>query len=194
MKSVGPFQAAAPALADAGRPVRAKTRIDHSSQFKPTTVRETLAHVKPTGTTNRENVQVQRGDTLTGLTRKYLHVQGQAANASEVHRMAMTVAKNNSLTNPNLIRVGQTLNFSAPQFSDTHSGLKSRELASTPTSNPTKPDKATLQPSLTRPSASWPAGTGPKVAIVGTASLWALVVPCSSKVASHPTLHPAGNS
>lgn len=154
-------------MADAGRPVRVKTRIDHSSQFTPTTFRETLAHVKPTGTTNRESVQVQRGDTLTGLSRKYLHEQGQTPNASEVHRMAMSVAKNNSLANPNLIRVGQTLNFSATHFSDTHSALKSRELVSTPTSNPTKPDKAALQPSLTPPSASWSAGTGPKVAIVG---------------------------
>jgi hypothetical protein len=167
MKSVGPFQAAAPSQVDAGRPARASTETAHSGQVTRSNFRETLAQIKPTATLNHRQVQVQQGDTLIGLTRKYLHEQGQTATASEVHRVAMSVAQKNSLSNPNLIRTGQTLNFSAAHFAGTPSALKSREPVMAPTTNSAMPSRATLQAPSIAPTASSPTGTGPKIAIVG---------------------------
>lgn len=165
MKSVGPFQATAPAMADAGGPARAETRAHNaSSNPQRTNFRETLAQIQPSASTASERVQVQRGDTLIGLTRKYLNEHGQAPKASEVHRMAMSVAKNNALANPDLIHTGQTLKFSAA-----HSALTSKGTVTTPTANATSAGKATLQTPapMPTPSAAWTANTGPKVAVVG---------------------------
>ena len=58
------------------------------------------------------SVTVQRGDTLTSLVRAQWQAQGGARgalSAQEAHRWAIQVARDNGLSDPDRIRVGQTL-------------------------------------------------------------------------------------
>ena len=170
MNPVGPFQTATSALPESGRAARVKSGSSPTGPLASNPFQEKLAQVQPTGPQDGGQVRVQTGETLIGITRRVLQYQGQIPSEAEVYRVAMTVAKNNAVTNPNLIRVGQTLTFPG--------GTLARNPAEFETPKPAKP--IGLGPAVSGPSASGPtapattlpgmaapASTGPKIAIVG---------------------------
>lgn len=99
---------------------------------------------------------VEKGDTLVGLTRR--HLQGQAIRppASELYRLSLEVARHNGITDANLIKVGQRLDFSnllmpgQPQVSAPKSNhqdptpLKAGEIASSPSANAVPPKRVAV--------------------------------------------------
>ena len=56
---------------------------------------------------------VEKGDTLISMTKRFMRAQHQNPTDGEVYKLSMAVAKHNRLANPNLIHVGQVLDFSA---------------------------------------------------------------------------------
>lgn len=82
-------------------------------------------------------VTVQRGDTLTSLVRAQWVARGGAREAlspQEAHRWAMQVARENGLSDPDRIRVGQTLVVGAPPSG--RATAPDRALAAAPSSPP----------------------------------------------------------
>ena len=179
MNPVGPFQTATAALPASGRPARVSSGSAPTGPMASNPFQETLAQVQPTGPQGGPQVRVQTGETLIGITRRVLQDQGQSPSEAEVHRVAMAVAKNNALANPNLIRTGQTLTFPAitlarkPAESETTTPTPTLSSTPTPTPNstPTLPamaaNKALPETAPVTPMAPAPARTGPKIAIVG---------------------------
>ena len=174
MNPVGPFQTATSALPESGRAAHVKSGNAPTGPFASNPFQETLAQVQPTGPQGGKQVRVQTGETLIGITRKVLQDQGQTPSEAEVHRVAMAVAKNNALANPNLIRAGQTLTFPGITLARKPPELETPTPTPTPTSTPTLPAR-TANKALTdtppvapvAPLATAPARTGPKIAIVG---------------------------
>lgn len=158
MKPLETFPATTSALADMGRPARAETLPRTSSDTKGARFRDTLAQIQPATTATSSRVQVQRGDTLTSLSRKYLNAQGQTATASDVHRLAMSVAKNNRLANPDLIHAGQKLDFS---------GARSSLHTPNASAPPAAGASLTNRPAQAQPTLPQAPGDMGKVAIVG---------------------------
>ncbi len=95
-------------------------------------------------------VTVEKGDTLINLTRRQWMAQQQAQsstqsstqsqtkslNPTELYKLSLQVAKNNGLNDPNLIRVGQQLDFSSihkPEAKPSADPLASRPEAKPPT-------------------------------------------------------------
>jgi lysophospholipase L1-like esterase len=178
MNPVGPFQTATSALPESGRAARPKSGSAPAGPFASNPFQETLAQVRPTGAQSGGQVRVQTGETLIGITRRVLQDQGQNPSEAEVHRVAMAVAKNNALANPNLIRTGQTLNFPnvtlARKSPELETPNPTRPPASgpiTPTPTPALPamaaNKALAETAPAAPLATAPAKSGPKIAIVG---------------------------
>ncbi len=63
---------------------------------------------------NDTSVIVKRGDTLVGLTRQYLAQQHQGKLPdAQVYRMALNLASQNGIANPDLIYSGQSVNLSS---------------------------------------------------------------------------------
>lgn len=62
--------------------------------------------------TSREPVQVQRGDTLIGLVKQNAARAGVTLSENEAMRQALSAAKSNGISNPNLIHPGQNVDFS----------------------------------------------------------------------------------
>jgi hypothetical protein len=174
MNPVGPFQTATSALPESGRAAHVKSGNAPTGPFASNPFQETLAQVQPIGPQGGRQVRVQTGETLIGITRKVLQDQGQTPSEAEVHRVAMAVAKNNALANPNLIRAGQTLTFPGITLARKPPELETPTPTPTPTSTPTLP-AMTANKALTdtppvapvAPLATAPARTGPKIAIVG---------------------------
>jgi hypothetical protein len=54
-------------------------------------------------------MQVQKGDTLVGLVKSYFRQQGQTVGDVDAYRMALAVARDNGLDNPNRVVPGQQL-------------------------------------------------------------------------------------
>lgn len=186
MNPVGPFQTATSALPESGRAARLNTSSAPTGSVASNPFQETLAQVQPKGSQVDGQVRVQTGETLIGITRRVLQDQGQNPSEAEVHRVAMAVAKNNALANPNLIRTGQTLNFpnvtlarKPPELESpiTASPSASGHIAPTPTPTPTpaptptlpamSANKALAETAPAAPLATAPAKSGPKIAIVG---------------------------
>jgi len=162
MNPVGPFQTATSALPESGRAARVKSGSSPTGPLASNPFQEKLAQVQPTGPQDGGQVRVQTGETLIGITRRVLQYQGQIPSEAEVYRVAMTVAKNNAVTNPNLIRVGQTLTFPG--------GTLARNPAEFETPKPAKP--IGLGPAVSGPSASGP--TAPATTLPGMAANLAL--------------------
>lgn len=177
MNPVGPFQTATSALPASVRPARVPSSSAPTGPLASNPFQATLAQVQPTGPQGGTQVRVQTGETLIGITRRVLQYQGQSPSESEVHRVAMAVAKNNDLANPNLIRTGQTLTFPGvtlarkPAELETPTPTQPPTPAPTSNSNPTGPARATPKAlsdtAPLAPMAPAPARTGPKIAIVG---------------------------
>lgn len=70
---------------------------------------------------------VKRGDTLIGLTRSYLGENASQFTGRQLHEMAKTLAQENGIKNPNMIKPGQTLNLSALGPMSTMNALKLRQ-------------------------------------------------------------------
>lgn len=75
-------------------------------------------------------VTVQAGQTLVGMTRQHLGAAAQGLSPVEIYRMALSVGRFNGLRNPDLIRVGQSLDFSVL-------GARTVTSASAPVQTPT---------------------------------------------------------
>ena len=171
MNPVGPFQTATSALPASGRPARVPTGSAPTGPLASNPFQETLAQVQPTGPQGGAQVRVQTGETLIGITRRVLQDQGQSPSEAEVHRVAMAVAKNNALANPNLIRTGQTLTFPGAALARKPAELETPTPTPTATATPTGPamatPKALSDTAPVAPMAPATARTGPKIAIVG---------------------------
>lgn len=116
------------------------------------------AHVQPPGAqpTLRDTPQkprevvVQRGDTLSSIVKAQWSEQGQRAealSAGQAHRLALQVARDNGLANPDFIQVGQKLNIDLPTRSPPVSiSPVSRGLPSVPTALAAAPSAVTSEP------------------------------------------------
>jgi hypothetical protein len=179
MNPVGPFQPATAALPASGRPARVPSGSAPTGPLVSNPFQETLAQVQPSGPQGGAQVRVQTGETLIGITRRVLQDQGQSPSEAEVHRVAMSVAKNNALANPNLIRTGQTLTFPGVTLARKPAELETPTPTPTPTTTSTAaptlpamathkalPDTAPVAPMAPAPAPA-AARTGPKIAIVG---------------------------
>ena len=74
-------------------------------------------------------VNVKRGDTLIGLTKQFLGANVNKFSASEIHAMAIDIAKSNGISNPNKIFSGQQLNLATLTQANTLNMLKTRQPA-----------------------------------------------------------------
>ena len=61
-------------------------------------------------------VEVQAGDTLIGLVKAHYRQQGQPISETQAYRLAHQVAADNRIENPNLILVGQKIDFARLQM------------------------------------------------------------------------------
>lgn len=95
-------------------------------------------------------ITVRRGDTLTSLVRAQWKAQGQAPealSAHEAHRRALQMARANGLPNPDLILVGQQLNW-MPQAQATAAAKPSSNGVASRPSGPLAPQAWSTVPSL----------------------------------------------
>jgi len=76
-------------------------------------------------------VQVQAGDTLIGLVKAHHRQQGLAISESQAYRLAHQVAADNGIANPDLILVGQQVDFGRLQLPPLARAPASDLLAST---------------------------------------------------------------
>ena len=67
-------------------------------------------HTSPIG--GARTVQVSAGDTLSGIIARHLRLTHPGLPASQVFRLALAIAKDNGIANPNLIRPGQNIDLS----------------------------------------------------------------------------------
>ena len=67
-------------------------------------------HASPIG--GARTVQVSAGDTLSGIVARHLRVTHSGLPASQMFRLALAIAKDNGIANPNLILPGQTIDLS----------------------------------------------------------------------------------
>ena len=72
-------------------------------------------------------VNVKRGDTLIGLTKQFLGADVNKYSPSEIHAMAIDIAKSNGISNPNKIFSGQQLNLATLTQANTLNMLKTRQ-------------------------------------------------------------------
>lgn len=141
---------------------------------------QALAKASPNEASKANFVTVEKGDTLISLTRRQWMAQQQShsatrspptsLNPTELYKLSLQVAKNNGLSDPNLIRVGQQLDFSSvvkPEAKPSADPLASRPEAKPPTD--TLASRQDLPPAAgERTSAPAPASAKPqKVAVVG---------------------------
>ena len=59
------------------------------------------------------SVTVQKGNTLSGMTRQWLGKNFENTNPQRFNQLVQLLSKSNGLTNPNRINVGQVLDFSS---------------------------------------------------------------------------------
>lgn len=112
MKPADTLAVTTPTSRGTGHVARKETTARIHAETQRASFHHTFAQIQPTITAASTQVRVQHGDTLIGLTRKYLSHQGISTTSAELYVRAMALAKQNRLENPDLIRVGQTLNFS----------------------------------------------------------------------------------
>lgn len=58
-------------------------------------------------------IAVEKGDTLISMTKRFMRAQQLNPSDADLYKFSMEVARHNRLSNPNLIRVGQVLDFSS---------------------------------------------------------------------------------
>ena len=106
------LEAAAAPVRSAGRarPPFPESGVQRSSP----SFRESWSEYYPVerGSGPKALVTVQAGQTLVGMTRQHLGAAAQGLSPVEIYRMALSVGRFNGLRNPDLIRVGQSLDFS----------------------------------------------------------------------------------
>ena len=72
-----------------------------------------MAHSQTVGSNSSKQVIVQKGDTLSGMIRRFLAETQPQISSSELNRLLGTVSKSNGITDPNRIFVGQRIDFSS---------------------------------------------------------------------------------
>lgn len=71
----------------------------------------TAAVAQGTDPTTAQTVTVKRGDTLIGITRRYLGESGTQLSGAQLHDMAKALARDNGIRNPDRIMPGQSVNL-----------------------------------------------------------------------------------
>lgn len=138
------------------------------------------AHVAPSGS----QVSVERGDTLIGLVKAH-HRQNQLpVSEQQAYRLAHQIAKNNQLSNPDLIQPGQKIDFAA---------LNLPALARAPAPGPFEISNPNawahvqlLQSTVDMPTAS--DVLAQRASLAGPTAMDALGTPSNTPATAHPVL------
>ena len=82
------------------------------------------------------SVNVQAGQTLSGIVREQMAARGVNISSSEALRLSQTVAQSNKLQNANLIYPGQKINLDSLNLTLAQNQMANRAIASTGLPNP----------------------------------------------------------
>jgi len=83
------------------------------------------------------SVNVEAGQTLSGIVREQMAARGVNISSSEALRLSQTVAQSNKLQNANLIYPGQKINLDSLNLTLAQNQMANRAIASTGLPNPT---------------------------------------------------------
>jgi lysophospholipase L1-like esterase len=157
---------------------RAETRA--ATQRRPSALPMTSSDAKPVHSAfaqlvkaesgNPARIPVEKGDTLISMTKRFMRAQQQNPTDGEVYKLSMAVAKHNRLANPNLIHVGQVLDFSALSAASVANpnSEPSTSAVALPMSDPSPPAPTSPMAGVTAPQTSAPPQTTPmKLVVVG---------------------------
>ena len=72
-----------------------------------------MAQSQTVGSNSAKQVSVQKGDTLSGMIRRFVAETKPQVSSSELNRLLGTVSKSNGISDPNRIFVGQKIDFSS---------------------------------------------------------------------------------
>jgi hypothetical protein len=100
---------------------------------QPTNYQPKAGSLLPESSAAPWSVNVQAGQTLSGIVREQMAARGVNISSSEALRLSQTVAQSNKLQNANLIYPGQKINLDSLNLTLAQSQMANRAIASTGT-------------------------------------------------------------
>jgi len=98
---------------------------------QPTNYQPKAGSLLPESSAAPWSVNVQAGQTLSGIVREQMAARGVNISSSEALRLSQTVAQSNKLQNANLIYPGQKINLDSLNLTLAQSQMANRAIAST---------------------------------------------------------------
>jgi len=109
---------------------------------QPTNYQPKAGSLLPESSAAPWSVNVQAGQTLSGIVREQMAARGVNISSSEALRLSQTVAQSNKLQNANLIYPGQKINLDSLNLTLAQSQMANRAIASTGTNASTNINSA----------------------------------------------------
>jgi len=104
---------------------------------QPNSYQPKAGSLLPESNTAPWSVNVQSGQTLSGIVRDQMAARGVNISSSEALRLSQTVAQSNKLPNANLIHPGQRINLESLNLTVAQSQLANRAVVASATNNNT---------------------------------------------------------
>ena len=98
---------------------------------KPTNYQPKAGSLLPESSAAPWNVNVQAGQTLSGIVRDQMAARGVNISSSEALRLSQTVAQANKMPNANLIHPGQRINLESLNLTLAQSQMANRAVVAT---------------------------------------------------------------